>query len=63
MTEYNHDFHNGGTFGPFSTGMKKMGVDTNWVRNPESFGEWKKAITPKLINRPLKLVVNESAHP
>lgn len=37
----------GGTFVLFGTGLKKMGVNTNWVRSPELIDEWEKAITSK----------------
>jgi O-acetylhomoserine/O-acetylserine sulfhydrylase-like pyridoxal-dependent enzyme len=37
----------GGTYGLFETGLKKMGIHTNWVRHPESLDEWEKTITSK----------------
>jgi O-succinylhomoserine sulfhydrylase len=37
----------GGTFGLFATGLKKMGVKTNWVTKPDKIESWKAAITKK----------------
>lgn len=37
----------GGTFSLFEVGLKKMGIKTNWVTNPDSIDEWEKAISPK----------------
>ncbi|MBI5217815.1 MAG: aminotransferase class I/II-fold pyridoxal phosphate-dependent enzyme [Bacteroidia bacterium] len=37
----------GGTFSLFDVGLKKMGIKVNWVKNPENFDEWEKAISKK----------------
>lgn len=37
----------GGTFELFNTTMPRMGVRTNWVKEPDKIGSWEKAITPK----------------
>ncbi len=37
----------GGTFSLFEVGLKKMGININWVRNPEDIEAWKQAISPK----------------
>lgn len=35
----------GGTFSLFEVGLKKMGIKTNWVTDPDNIDAWKKAIT------------------
>lgn len=37
----------GGTFGLFDEGFRRMGVQVNWVTNPESLENWAAAITPR----------------
>lgn len=37
----------GGTFSLFNVGLKKMGINVNWVTTPENLNAWEAAITPK----------------
>lgn len=37
----------GGTFSLFEVGLKKMGINTTWVRTPDNIDTWEKSITAR----------------